>query len=72
MERLKWTGDPWEKVFLKKYFPTGPVENMRNPFNALTWHGVNMAEGLKALPATYRFTHNQSGAWNLNSPLGFD
>ncbi|KAJ3722727.1 hypothetical protein DFJ43DRAFT_1133814 [Lentinula guzmanii] len=24
------------------------------------WHGVNMAEGLKALPATYRFTHNQS------------
>ncbi|KAL0071101.1 hypothetical protein AAF712_001659 [Marasmius tenuissimus] len=24
------------------------------------WHGVNMAEGLKALPATYRFTHNAS------------
>lgn len=25
------------------------------------WHGVNVAEGLKALPATYRFTHNQTG-----------
>ncbi|KAK0436044.1 uncharacterized protein EV420DRAFT_1623533 [Desarmillaria tabescens] len=24
------------------------------------WHGVNVAEGMKALPATYRFTHNQS------------
>jgi hypothetical protein len=29
------------------------------------WHGVNLAEGLKALPSTYRFTHNQSGAFNL-------
>lgn len=26
-----------------------------------------MAEGLKALPATYRFTHNQSG--RLSIPL---
>jgi len=61
MERLKWTGVPWEKVFAQQYFPTGPVEDLPNPFNLpLTWHGVNMAEGLKALPATYRFTHNQS------------
>ncbi|KAJ7480003.1 hypothetical protein B0H11DRAFT_2026128 [Mycena galericulata] len=61
MERLKWTGVPWEKVFTKQYFPTTAVENLPNPFNLpLTWHGVNMAEGLKALPATYRFTHNQS------------
>ncbi|KAJ6612793.1 hypothetical protein B0H10DRAFT_2177315 [Mycena sp. CBHHK59/15] len=61
MERLKWTGVPWEKVFSKQYFPTTAVENTPNPFNLpLTWHGVNMAEGLKALPATYRFTHNQS------------
>ncbi len=37
------------------------MENLPNPFPVLTWHGVNMAEGLKALPATYRFTHNQSG-----------
>lgn len=44
-----------------QYFPTVAVENLRNPFPVLTWHGVNMAEGLKALPATYRFTHNQSG-----------
>ncbi|KAH9940880.1 uncharacterized protein BXZ73DRAFT_98712 [Epithele typhae] len=55
MKMLKYTGDPWED-----YFPTGPVENLENPFPDLTWHGVNMAEGLKALPSTYRFTHNQS------------
>ncbi|CAK5268463.1 unnamed protein product [Mycena citricolor] len=42
MAQLKYTGVPWEKVFLPE------------------WHGVNMAEGLKALPATYRFTKNQS------------
>jgi len=60
MKMLKWTGDPWEQVFAKANFPQGPVENLRNPFPVLTWHGVNMAEGLKALPSTYRFTHNQS------------
>ncbi|KAJ7222587.1 hypothetical protein GGX14DRAFT_664365 [Mycena pura] len=61
MERLKFTGVPWEKVFSAQFFPTKAVEHTPNPFNLdLTWHGVNMAEGLKALPATYRFTHNQS------------
>ncbi|KAJ3821652.1 hypothetical protein F5880DRAFT_1721306 [Lentinula raphanica] len=61
MKHLKWSGVPWEKVFSEEYFPTGPVENLTNPFGMeLSWHGVNMAEGLKALPATYRFTHNQS------------
>ncbi|KAF8062243.1 hypothetical protein FPV67DRAFT_262778 [Lyophyllum atratum] len=61
MQRLKWSGVPWEKVFSKQYFPTTAVEHTPNPFNLpLTWHGVNMAEGLKALPATYRFTRNQS------------
>ncbi|EIN09448.1 hypothetical protein PUNSTDRAFT_85803 [Punctularia strigosozonata HHB-11173 SS5] len=60
MKQLKYTGDPWELVFQEQYFPTGPVENLRNPFSVLTWHGVNMAEGSKALPSTYRFTHNQS------------
>ncbi|KAJ7051145.1 hypothetical protein C8F01DRAFT_1212766 [Mycena amicta] len=61
MERLKFTGVPWEKVFTKQFFPTTAVEHTPNPFNLpLTWHGVNMAEGLKALPATFRFTHNQS------------
>ncbi|KAI0766666.1 hypothetical protein BD413DRAFT_615077 [Trametes elegans] len=60
MKMLKLTGDPWEDVFKEEYFPQGPVEHLENPFPVLTWHGVNMAEGLKALPATYRFTHNQS------------
>lgn len=60
MKMLKWTGDPWEDVFNTEYFPTTAVENLENPFPVLTWHGVNMAEGLKALPSTYRFTHNQS------------
>ncbi|KAI0705252.1 hypothetical protein BC835DRAFT_1410156 [Cytidiella melzeri] len=55
MKMLKHTGDPWES-----YFPTTAAENHENPFPELTWHGVNMAEGLKALPSTYRFTHNQS------------
>ncbi|KAI0339422.1 hypothetical protein BDW22DRAFT_1456156 [Trametopsis cervina] len=60
MKMLKYTGDPWEQVFSEKYFPTTAVEHLENPFPVLTWHGVNMAEGLKALPSTYRFTHNQS------------
>ncbi|TBU30569.1 hypothetical protein BD309DRAFT_951719 [Dichomitus squalens] len=60
MKQLKYTGDPWEDVFKEEYFPKIAVENLTNPFPELTWHGVNMAEGLKALPSTYRFTHNQS------------
>lgn len=49
-------------IFCPQYFPQTAVENLPNPFNLpLVWHGVNMAEGLKALPSTYRFTHNQSG-----------
>ncbi|KAI5116455.1 hypothetical protein M0805_006176 [Coniferiporia weirii] len=61
MELLKYNGDSWEDVFSKEYFPTTAVENLPNPFNnTLVWHGVNVAEALKALPSTYRFTHNQS------------
>ncbi|KAG7095929.1 hypothetical protein E1B28_006612 [Marasmius oreades] len=61
MRRLKWSGTPWEKVFSRDLFPKGPVEQIPNPFGKdLYWHGVNMAEGLKALPATYRFTLNTS------------
>ncbi|KAF5384254.1 hypothetical protein D9615_003331 [Tricholomella constricta] len=61
MQKLKWSGVPWEKVFSTQYFPKTAVEHTPNPFGLpLTWHGVNLAEGLKALPATYRFTHNQS------------
>ncbi|KAF8915766.1 hypothetical protein CPB85DRAFT_1432774 [Mucidula mucida] len=60
---LKWTGAPWETIFAEEYFPTVAVETLENPFGQeLFWHGVNMAEGMKALPATYRFTHNASGA----------
>ncbi|KAH8825588.1 hypothetical protein DL96DRAFT_1609360 [Flagelloscypha sp. PMI_526] len=61
MKLLKWTGAPWEEVFKPQNFPTTAVEDPEsNPFPVLTWHGVNIAEGLKALPSTYRFTHNTS------------
>lgn len=60
MKYLKWTGIPWEQVFSEELFPKSAVENLTNPFEELAWHGVNMAEGLKALGATYRFTHNDS------------
>ncbi|KAJ4495985.1 hypothetical protein C8J55DRAFT_495449 [Lentinula edodes] len=61
MEQLKYTGVPWEEVFEAQYFPTIATDDLPNPLGyVLSWHGVNMAEGLKALPATYRFTHNQS------------
>lgn len=35
------------------------------------WHGVNMAEGLKALPATYRFTSNQTGKLTVDGYTAF-
>ncbi|KAF5313805.1 hypothetical protein D9758_017919 [Tetrapyrgos nigripes] len=60
MQQLKFTGVPWEKVFSSQYFPTTATDNLPNPLASFSWHGVNMAEGLKALPATYRFTHNKS------------
>ncbi|KAL1665130.1 hypothetical protein GGF50DRAFT_126653 [Schizophyllum commune] len=71
MKYLKWTGIPWEQVFTEELFPKNAVENLTNPFEELAWHGVNMAEGLKALGMTYRFTHNTSDldaastAWEL-------
>lgn len=40
-----------------------PPETEKISLTCRQWHGVNMAEGLKALPATYRFTHNQSGTF---------
>ncbi|KAH9474823.1 hypothetical protein JR316_0013289 [Psilocybe cubensis] len=61
MQQLRATGIPWEKVFSPQYFPTTPVENIPNPLNLpIAWHGVNVAEALKALPAAFRFSHNQS------------
>ena len=63
--------------------PTGYVLSVRNPLFGLRassrdklmlpslpqWHGVNFAEGMKALPAMYRVTANQSGEWTLPFPL---
>ncbi|KAJ7701985.1 hypothetical protein B0H16DRAFT_750843 [Mycena metata] len=60
MHQSKLSGIPWELVFSEEFFPKIEAEKLENPFPELSWHGVNMAEGLKALPATYRFTHNQS------------
>lgn len=63
-EKVCFIGAPfcyYSKNVLNQYFPTVAVDHLENPFPVLTWHGVNMAEGLKALPSTYRFTHNQSG-----------
>ncbi|KAL1745754.1 hypothetical protein HDZ31DRAFT_81727 [Schizophyllum fasciatum] len=61
MKYLKWS----------EFATDVTVENLTNPFEELAWHGVNIAEGLKALGTTYRFTHNASDlaaastAWDL-------
>ncbi|KAF8591854.1 hypothetical protein K439DRAFT_1536444 [Ramaria rubella] len=60
MSLLRSTGDDWIGVFQKQYFPTIAVDNITSPFGVLTWHGVNMAEGLKAPAAAWRLSHNQS------------
>ncbi|KIJ25600.1 hypothetical protein M422DRAFT_273413 [Sphaerobolus stellatus SS14] len=60
MQLLRTTGDDWIGVFQKENFPTIAVDNLTAPFGVLTWHGVNMAEGLKAPAAAWRFSHNQS------------
>lgn len=70
MELLQSTGDDWFGVFQKEYFPTIAVDNITSPFGVLTWHGVNMAEGLKAPASAYRYTHNESML--LASSQGWD
>nr|GAT56206.1 predicted protein [Mycena chlorophos] len=60
MIESKWSGIKWELVLSEEFFPKVEAEKLENPFPELSWHGVNMAEGLKALPAIYRFTHNES------------
>jgi hypothetical protein len=56
-------------TYTPQNFPTTAVDHLSAPFGYLTWHGVNMAEGLKAGPAAYRFTHNQSGLHIRHDPL---
>ncbi|KAL0062698.1 hypothetical protein AAF712_010393 [Marasmius tenuissimus] len=52
----------WTEGHITQNFPTTAIDNLRNPTGYdLSWHGVNLAEGIKALPAAYRFTHNESG-----------
>lgn len=46
-------------------FPTTATDGMNSPISDIAWHGVNVAEALKAFPASYRFTKNQSGTPNL-------
>lgn len=61
MVRLRWSGVPWEEVYKEENFPTKEVDELENPTGyVLSWHGVNFAEGMKALPAMYRVTANQS------------
>ncbi|KAL0061878.1 hypothetical protein AAF712_011254 [Marasmius tenuissimus] len=51
----------WTEGHITQNFPTTAIDNLRNPTGYdLSWHGVNLAEGIKALPAAYRFTHNES------------
>ncbi|KAF9255853.1 hypothetical protein L218DRAFT_1008082 [Marasmius fiardii PR-910] len=72
MKQVKYAGVTWEVVFLEQNFPKGAIDHLQNPTGwVLAWHGVNLAEGMKALPAAYRFTHNESDltstsqAWDL-------
>ena len=59
MELVQQNGDDWIGVFQEQYFPKVATELAGNaPFGVLTWHGVNMAEGLKAGAAAYRYTGN--------------
>ncbi|KAL1739705.1 hypothetical protein HDZ31DRAFT_68667 [Schizophyllum fasciatum] len=62
INRLRQSGVPWEEVYKEANFPKTEVDNLPNPTGYdLSWHGVNFAEGMKALPAMYRVTANQSG-----------
>lgn len=59
MQLVQSTGDDWIGVFQEEHFPKVPAEKAgTSPFGVLTWHGVNMAEGLKAGAAAYRYTSN--------------
>ncbi|CAE6403525.1 unnamed protein product [Rhizoctonia solani] len=53
MERIKAVSTNWRDVMSEAKFPTSSVSQFK-----IYWHGVNLAEGLKASGTTYRFTHD--------------
>ncbi|KDN35710.1 hypothetical protein RSAG8_11389, partial [Rhizoctonia solani AG-8 WAC10335] len=53
MQRIKAVSTNWRDVMSQAKFPTSSVSEFR-----IYWHGVNLAEGLKASGTTYRFTHD--------------
>jgi hypothetical protein len=61
MQLIQDNGDDWIGVFQEENFPKIATEQLGGaPFGVLTWHGVNMAEGLKAGAAAYRHTNNST------------
>ncbi|KAF9530548.1 hypothetical protein CPB83DRAFT_905197 [Crepidotus variabilis] len=68
MGLLKSTGYPWEKVFSDQYFPKGPTEGLSNPLGLqYMWHGVNVAQALKASAVSYRMSGSQTDLDNASS-----
>jgi hypothetical protein len=59
MQLIQDNGNDWIGVFQEAHFPKIPTEQIgASPFGVLTWHGVNIAEGLKAGASAYRHTKN--------------
>ncbi|KAG8707752.1 hypothetical protein FRC08_000312 [Ceratobasidium sp. 394] len=54
MQRIKNVSTDWRDVMSEAKFPTTAVP----AYARIYWHGVNLAEGLKASAATYRWTHD--------------
>lgn len=65
MVRIKDVSTDWRSVFSEEKFPKEAVTEWR-----IYWHGVNLAEGLKAMGVSYRFNKDSSelvdaiAAWN--------
>ncbi|CAE6537729.1 unnamed protein product [Rhizoctonia solani] len=65
MVRIKNASMDWRSVFSEERFPKEAVTEWR-----IYWHGVNLAEGLKAMAVGYRFSKDKSElvdaikAWN--------
>ncbi|KAG8790469.1 hypothetical protein FRC12_011792 [Ceratobasidium sp. 428] len=56
MQRIKNVSTDWRDVMSEAKFPTTAVP----AYARIYWHGVNLAEGLKASVATYRWTHDET------------